>query len=87
MENFEDLPADTDPESIIQQWKSQEPASSEEAQAPSPVGELDEAELDAVAGGAAPMTLTFGCDYSYEHRPSCGQYCTITLECMCSAQE
>jgi hypothetical protein len=87
METYEDLPPDVDPESIIQQWKSQEPASLEENLESSPVGELNEAELDAVAGGAMPMTVTFGCDYSYEHRPSCGNYCTITYECMCSAQE
>jgi len=87
METYEDLPPDVDPESIIQQWKNQEPASLEENLESSPVGELNEAELDAVAGGAMPMTVTFGCDYSYEHRPSCGNYCTITYECMCSAQE
>ena len=87
MDQLENHPPEQDPESIIRQWKNQTSALDEDAQAPSPIGELDEDELDEVAGGARPMTVIFGCDYSYEQRPSCGQYCTITLECMCSAEE
>ncbi len=79
---------------VVRAWKDaayrESLAPEEQALLPeNPAGaiELTDTDLSGVSGGLAePMTITWGCDYSYEHRPSCGQYCTLTYECGCGRE-
>jgi mersacidin/lichenicidin family type 2 lantibiotic len=69
-------------EEIIRRWK--DPKGQNSTDMPdNPAGELDIDALDEISGGAEGMTTTSGCDGSYDNRPSCGQYCTLTGECGC----
>jgi mersacidin/lichenicidin family type 2 lantibiotic len=79
---------------VIRAWKDadyRESLTAEELASlpanPAGMVELSDNELLGVTGGLMiePMTQTRGCDYSYETRPSCGYYCTLTMECNCSS--